>query len=99
MDPVDSDPQYCFLPITDPRSRGQKGTGSRIRIPSTVLSREQYSWFILERQVFLIKFQLGLPRVYLDQEQERKKLQKTGKERNSRLDVLAIIFRGCKLHL
>ncbi len=29
------DPNLDFLPIPDPGSRGQKGTGSRIRIPNT----------------------------------------------------------------
>jgi hypothetical protein len=31
------DPDYDFLPIPDPGSRGQKGTGSRIRIRNTEL--------------------------------------------------------------
>jgi hypothetical protein len=31
------DPDPDFLPIPDPGSRGQKGTGSRIRIRNTVL--------------------------------------------------------------
>jgi hypothetical protein len=30
-------PGYGFLPIPDPASRGQKGTGSRIRIRNTEL--------------------------------------------------------------
>jgi hypothetical protein len=32
-----SDPDAEFLPIPDPGSRGQKGTGSRIRIRNTAL--------------------------------------------------------------
>ncbi len=39
------DPDADFLPIPDPGSRGQKGTGSRIRICNTVL------WFSLQRAI------------------------------------------------
>ncbi len=33
---IGSDPDLDFLPFPDPGSRGQKGTGSRIRIRNTV---------------------------------------------------------------
>jgi hypothetical protein len=35
------DPDLDFLPIPDPGSRGQKGTGSRIRIRNTGKMIEQ----------------------------------------------------------
>ncbi len=35
------DPVADFLPILDPRSRGQKGTGSRIRIRNTARQRHR----------------------------------------------------------
>jgi hypothetical protein len=41
------DPDADFLPIPDPGSRGQKGTGSRIRIRNTgykVKKKTQHSW-------------------------------------------------------
>jgi hypothetical protein len=37
-----SDPDLDFLPIPDPGSRGQKGTGSRIRVRNTAYSTRTF---------------------------------------------------------
>jgi hypothetical protein len=38
------DPDPDFLPIPDPGSRGQKGTGSQIRIRNTIFFQANSSW-------------------------------------------------------
>jgi hypothetical protein len=38
------DPDADFLPIPDPGSRGQKGTGSRIRIRNTAENTKSSLW-------------------------------------------------------
>ncbi len=52
------DPDLHFLPIPDPGSRGQKGTGSRIRIRTTALNMH---WIIHKKSWVIKNHQLLIP--------------------------------------